>query len=227
MMSDIKCMKPTLLANSWMAAHLPREKYMAVLCCAGSDGESAFRNSLDGAFARAGYEHLPASLNRRRPPTYYVIGALHRIAHASTLLCINNEFYDALILSNATTWDLSLDAVRVDMTQMTSLKELPDSFFRGSTGLRSIMLPPNVEEFGSNVLGGCKQLASLDMSSLTRVKKLPDYFMRGSVSLTSIVLPPKVEELGIYVLSGCTQLTSLDLDMSSLTDLKKLNQPRL
>ena len=55
-------MQPTQHANSWMAAHLPGTKYMGVLCCAGSAGEAAFRNSLDGQFTEAGYQHLPATM---------------------------------------------------------------------------------------------------------------------------------------------------------------------
>ena len=115
---------------------------------------------------------------------------------------------------------LSLDAVTVDMTHMTSLKELPDGFMRGCTSLTSIKLPPNVEELGIYVLSFCTQLTSLDMSSLTGVKELPGGFMSGCIGLTSIMLPPNVEELGDGVLSFCTQLTSLD--MSLLTCVKKL-----
>ena len=65
-------MQPTPLANTWIAAHLPHDRYLTLLCCAGTAGEAAFHNSLDGAFAEAGYRHLPATLNR--PPTYQVIG---------------------------------------------------------------------------------------------------------------------------------------------------------
>ena len=69
-------LQPTLLANTWMAAHLPHTKYLAVLCCAGSAGESAFRNSLDDAFAEASYVHQPKSVHLRRPPLYYVVGTV-------------------------------------------------------------------------------------------------------------------------------------------------------
>ena len=52
-------MQPTLLANTWTAAHFPGTKFMGVLCCAGSAGEAAFHNSLDETFTKVGYEHLP------------------------------------------------------------------------------------------------------------------------------------------------------------------------
>ena len=65
-------MQPTLLANTWVVAHLPQEKYSALLCCAGSAGEVAFRNSLDDAFMEAGYQHLPTKLKRQ--PIFYVVG---------------------------------------------------------------------------------------------------------------------------------------------------------
>ena len=71
---SLKNMQSTLHANSWMAAHLPGTKYMGVLCCAGSAGEAAFRNSLDGQFTEAGYQHLPATVPHPRPATYYVVG---------------------------------------------------------------------------------------------------------------------------------------------------------
>ena len=56
---------------------------------------------------------------------------------------------------------MSLDAVTVDMTHMTSLKKLPDGFMRGYTSLTSIIFPPNVEELGESVVRGCTVLINI------------------------------------------------------------------
>ena len=66
-------MQPTLLANTWVAAHLPNTTHMAVLCCAGSAGEAAFRNSLDNQFVEVGYQHQ-SNWKLPRRPTFLVVG---------------------------------------------------------------------------------------------------------------------------------------------------------
>ena len=204
-------MQPTLLANTWMAAHLPGEKYLALLCSAGTAGEAALDNSLDGAFAEAGYQYLPATLNRQRPPTYQVIGTsrrerkpMQRIVGTTSSIGRTIQFHDAVLLGNATTMTLALDAVAVDMTQMASLKILPKGFMRGCTSLTSILLPPNVEDIGDSVLSGCTSLVSLDMSALNQVKKLPDDFMRGCTSLEYLKLPHNFKHLEGAFLAGYT-----------------------
>ena len=113
------------------------------------------------------------------------------------------KFNDVLVLGNAATMTLSLDAVVVDMSALKDVNELPSGFMSGCTSLTSITLPPNVEVLGERALGGCSSLVSLDMSALKNMKTLPDDFMCDCASLTSITLPPQV------------------------TDTKLLNRPRI
>ena len=219
-------MQPTLMANTWMAAHLPCERYLALLCCAGTAGQEAFHNSLDGAFVEAGYQHLPTTLNRRRPPTYQFNGRtrdglkpVQRVVRKPSSIG-RIKFHDVLVLGNAATMTLSLDAVVVDMSALKDVKELCSEFMYGCTSLTSITLPPNVEVLGERALGGCSSLVSLDMSALKNMKTLPFCFMRSCTSLTSITLPSQVEDLGFAAFSGCSSLASVD--MSALKNLKKL-----
>ena len=153
-------MQPTLLSNTWTAAHLPGTKYMGVLCCAGSAGEAALNNSLDETFAEAGYEHLPATLHQRRPPTYRVEGTVagedgalatvRRILRSGQGVSDHPLFYQARVFGNAVTLDIVLKAVALDMSSLTGVVTLPYLFMYGYTNLTSVKLPPNIEEFGSS-----------------------------------------------------------------------------
>ena len=148
-------MEHTFLANTWIVAHLPGTKYTAVICCAGSAGEAALRNSLDGVFMEAGYQHLPATLNRKRPPTYYVVGTVaadqpiphtdltgqevstdaiseactptHRIIrHPHTDIKRRNQTYQhAQVFTNNLTMALTLNAVVLDLSTLNNTLNLP------------------------------------------------------------------------------------------------------
>ena len=111
--------------------------------------------------------------------------------------------------------------------------------------MKSISLPPNVEELGQGSLGQCSSLTAIDMSSLVRLKELPDDILSGCARLATIRLPPNLEyldycvfeglinvrELPEYFMSGCTSLSSIQfppnvesfgagtLDCASLTTI--------
>ena len=248
-------MQSTLLANTWVAAHLPGTVYMALLCCSGSAGEAAVSNSLDEQFAEAGYQHLSIAPKHRRPPTYIVIGtaldetsvvrATHRICRDGGIISDPPFFQHAQTFSNATTMNLKLDAVTLDMSCMKAVKKVVSGFLFGSNSLTSIVLPPNLEalwEFafyncsklstinlqscpllrtiGDRAFGCCASLTEIDMSPLLGVKKLPPYLLTNCINLTSVKFPPNIESASGYVLSCCTSVT--DIDMSSLVGVKKL-----
>ena len=231
-------MQPTLLANSWMAAHLPGIKYMALLCAAGSAGEAAFHNSLDEAFAEVGHGHLPTTLNHRRPPTYQVVGTvvtdcaqqkpahpLHSPAEVCTTTrriarqnpdsdmvpTVEDFFPHAQVFTNASTVDINIIAVVLDLGSLAWVKALPAEFMLGSFYLKTIKLPPNIEQIGPYFLAGCASLTELDMSSLVELTALPDFFMSGCMSLVSIRLPPNVIQIGRAFMIDCKSLTSIDL----------------
>ena len=224
-------MQPTLLANSWVAAHLPGAKYMALLCAAGSAGEAAFRNSLDEAFTEVGYEHLPNTLHLRRLPTYHVVGtathedgvikATRRIARFGNSVILNPSlFHDACINSNATDLDLYLQTISIDMSPMARVRKLRYRFMAESTSLTSIQFPPNIEGIDYCALLDCTELAELDMSSLTRLTTLGTDFLHGCTSLTSVKFPPNVTEVDKYLLYDC--VTIREVDMSMLANMTTL-----
>ena len=221
-------MQPTLLANTWMVAHLPNEKYMALLCCAGSAGEAAFRNSLDSSYAGAGYEHLPATAKRRRHATYFVVGSnaddkckgpTHRILHTRQRTW-QHARQSALVLSNATTMGLRLSVVSLDLSGMLSVRRFLDGFMMSCVALTSVRLPLNIEQLGDTCFEGCSGLTDMDMSSLLRVRKIPNGFMQFCSRLTSFKFPPHVERFGGNVFEGCTSLSKVD--MSSLLAVRRL-----
>ena len=229
-------MHPTLLANTWMAAHLPGERDMALLCCAGSAGEAAFRNSFDTTFAEAGYQHLPTTLNRTRPTTYYVIrttlgeGEVTTHHTARSPQSIANLFASsntpllrrAQIFSNATTMEYEVAATEVDMSCMGSVASVPSGFMSGCTTLASVQLPPNLEVIGNDVLCNCPNLIEIDLSGMKKLRRLGGWkpCLSGCTSLTSVLFPPNLKGVGYDVLSGCTSLTQVD--MSSLVGTRAL-----
>ena len=60
-------MEPPLLVRAWMMAHLWGARYQAIVCCGGSSGEAAFRESL-----RAQYTSTRHDAKGLR--TYYITG---------------------------------------------------------------------------------------------------------------------------------------------------------
>ena len=218
-------MQPTLLANTWMAAHLPDERYLAVLCCAGSAGEAAFHNALDDQFAGAGPQSprfgwvtnfgFGASSNRQ--PFASSFGTIVNQAGTqegsswgakmdlTALRCRRAPMYHVL----GTTIDdtgVSTATARIARTRL-SLRHPPVFHHAQVVGNPTVML---------------LQLSAftLDLASLMGVRKLPDGFMSGCTSLVSVKLPLNVNELGASVLRDCTSLTMID--MSSLMGVRKL-----
>ena len=237
-------MQPTLLANTWMAAHLPHTKHSAMLCCAGSAGEAAFRNSLDGQFAESGYEHLPLTLNKRRPPTYHIVGTAEeegmlipkrRIARSTQTVKNPPLFHHAQMFSNAVKVDIRLEAVTLDMSRMSAARALgsvmtrafvplwamrSNNFMHGCEKLVSVQPPPNLEDVGDGAFGGCTGLKEIDMSALKHVRKLSKSFMSDCTSLLSVKFPPNLVDVEDCVFQGCFSLS--EIDMGLLVGLRKL-----
>ena len=148
-------MRPTLLANSWAVAHLPGTIYSALLCCAGSAGEAAFRNSLDVMFAEMGFDHTPTNLKRRRQPVFHVIGTVaaeseatstvHRICRPGQNIQNPTVFLHAQVFSNAMVLDICLSAVSLDLTSMLQASNLSSRSISASVCLKSVKFPPKVE----------------------------------------------------------------------------------
>ena len=215
--------QPTLLANTWVVAHLPT-KYKALLYAAGSAGEAAFHNSLDEQFAEAGYCHMPTILHHRRQPTYFVVGTTTNeegvsktVQHLAPSLPDYGRrcplFCRARVHTNATIASLNLKAIAIDMSPSVSVRTLASFFMSGFTNLASIHLPPTIEKFENGSFYGCTGLRTIDMSQLVKVRALPSFFMSGCTSLTSIQLPLNVKLIGNAVFNGCTSLDAIDMSM--------------
>ena len=202
-------MHQTLLANTWIVAHLPGTKYTGVLCCAGSAGEAAFRNSLDGLFAEAGYQHLPATLNRNRPPTYYVVGSVAADqAGEKRVPTPTSDAKDADDVKVTTV--CNIPTRRIVRHQHISMKQLPKAqkfqFAQVFTNASTLALRLVAVE--------------LDLSAMDSLVRLPDYFLLFDTSLTSVKLPPNLEQIGRGSLAECTRLTAID--MSTLVKVSAL-----
>ena len=221
-------MQPTLLANSWVAAHLPNTTHMAVLCCAGSAGEAAFRNSLDNQFVEVGYQHQ-SNWKLPRRPTFLVVGTAlengvlatkRRITRSGHIISDPPLFQHATVFCNSTAMGICLDALTLDLGSMQTVRSFPGCFTKNCTTLRSIVqLPPNLETMGGFLFRGCTNLAEIDMGSLEKLRALPNFFMQGCTGLRSIKFPPNLTVVGDCFLQG-TSLT--DIDMSSLVGVTKL-----
>ena len=222
-------MQPTLLANTWMTAHLPGTKYMAIVCCAGSAGESAVQNSTDSLFTEAGYQHKVATLRRPRPAIFYLIGTVITnfveapqrriirlpVSPAAPGALNPFKFHRVRILSNAASIPPTLVACHLDMSAMVGVTSLVNNFFTTCL-LKSIQLPPNLEEFGA-VFQNSTNLTEMDMSLMSRVKKIPSQFVQGCYSLQIVKFPPSLEDLDTITIPTLTSL-----DMSSLACVKTL-----
>ena len=155
--------------------------------------EAAFLNSLDGPFAGVGYGYKRVTSNRRRP-VYKVLGtvmiegeltATHRITRA--LQTVRNShprpFHGVHLFGNAMSIARGLNVVILDLSNLLSLTELPDSFMSNCNKVTTLRLPPNINSIGELFCQGCTSLAEIDMLSLTSVKKIPTGFMYGCSSL--------------------------------------------
>ena len=152
-------MQTTLLANTWVAAHLPDTVYMALLCCSGSAGEAAASNSLDEQFAEAGYQHLSIAPKHRRPPTYIVIGtaldetsAVRRIFRSGDAATSNPLLLiQARVQTNALVINIELNALSLDMSRIRTVTHLHRRYMFRNTNLECVSLPRCLHEFGEHV----------------------------------------------------------------------------
>ena len=203
-------MHPTLFANTWAVAHLPGERYMALLCCGGIGGEAAFHNSLDEAFAEVGHSHLPTTLNHRRPPTYQVIGTTLGMdgspsSSSSSSSSLGGQRCDATV-KRACVGKL------VAMTTQRIVRSNPHGNHQSAHSWVSIPPFQHATLYGNALVVYLHLTAvTLDMGHMLCAKELPDGFMRSCGGLARIVLPPNVEEIGRDALCGCTGLTVIDM----------------
>ena len=189
--------KPPLLVRAWMMAHLYGAKYQAIVCCGGSSGEAAFRESLRAQYTSQ--RHDAKGLH-----TYYITGtcgdaAISRIAGGRigtevagtdggplhiTVMSNTHAWQEGDLLGNKHVHTLDLEAER--------LVEISAYFLRDCWNLQGLDLAPlhSVELIPPSFLQGCYSLEELDLSPLISVRKVAAMFLCECHGLTSINLAP-------------------------------------
>ena len=139
-------MDPPLLVRAWMMAHLYGAKYQAIVCCGGSNGEAAFRESLRPRYTSE--RHDAKGLR-----TYYITGTCDETAVSRiTSGCIGSNICGAngkplriAVASNTCLWqkgDLeNISLVSLDL-EMDRLVGISDNFLALCAGLTSVNLAP-------------------------------------------------------------------------------------
>ena len=213
-------MRPNLLMRAWMMAHVYGAEYQAVVCCAGSSGEVAFRESLCPQYTSD--RHDAKGLR-----TYHITGtcggkSISRIAcgHAGREVAgANTGQLHITITSNTHTWQVgdltgNEHLVSLDL-DMQSIVRIVSEFLPGCTNLRRVNLASlrAVEMLPRCFLTGCQSLEVIDLSPLANLRAVGEYFMSGCTSMKSIDLAPlrAVEVLPYGFLYDCISLRDIDL----------------
>ena len=187
-------MQPNLLMNLWSAVHLPNVTYLSILCRAGSSGECAFRESLQGQYTSKRHHNEEMRI-------YYITGtaagkSLSRISTRNVGKSLKGLVGDLRIqlTSNSDCW------LWGDLTDNKQLVEVE-------------LVMPRIAQLPPGFLRGCRNLGRIDLSPLSRVIAIPSSFLHGCSSLTTIALSPlsTVTEIGSHFMSNCCSLTCIDL----------------
>jgi hypothetical protein len=120
-------------------------------------------------------------------------------------------------------WNRTIDPFDIDkepeplksivFASNSRLTRIESETFYG-TSLQSILIPRNVEIFGSECFSNCRSLSSITFESnshLTRIESSAFY----ESSLESILIPRNVEILGSSCFSDCTSLSSITFESHS------------
>ena len=222
-------LNPNLLMRAWMMAHLYGAKLQALVCSGGSEGEAAFRESLEPQYTSA--RHDAKGLH-----TYYITGtsggvAISRISSghigrqvagtSSGLLCI-------VVLSNTCFWEggafegsQHIVGLEVHAQRLT---RIGPQFISNCSSLNNINLASlrHVEEIPEDFLQNCTHLKELDLGPLSNVKTVERSFLCGCSSLTSVDLAPlkNINILPSAFMKDCTSLLEVDLTpFSNVTNI--------
>ena len=233
------------LMLSWVAGHLCSPRYQCLLCSSGSQGYSAFRESLYTGYP----EHtlLMTNVDIRDisddPCADPVKTANPLLDDSSGVL-----FSSVLQVSSMDGWCDSLNppstyvalfsnvryipkifmencgyVKNIDLSGLTNIEEIREKFMNRS-GITTIDLTPLTDTLRSvegGFLSACTQLKSIDIAPLARVEKLPNQLLSNCSSITSIDLASMANRTTLPSSFLCfTGLTTIDL--SPLTKLTAL-----
>ena len=187
-------MDPPLLVRAWMAAHLYGAKYQAVVCCAGTAGEAAFRESLQPQYTSS--RHDAKGLR-----TYYITGTCG----------------DACI-SRITSGCIEKVVAGVDGPLHITVTSNTNSWQEGDLGGNDRLTTLSLDlerliEISTSVLVRCSNLGQLDLASLRAIEAIPEGFLGWCTALKEIDLTPlvNVKEVGPSFLTCCTNIKRINL----------------
>ena len=165
-------MEPPLLVRAWMMAHLWGARYQALVCCGGSSGETAFRESLRAQYTSSRHD-------ARVLHTYYITGThgddnISRITSTRVGEKVGGITQGPLritIASNTRAWqdgELSDNGHLTDVNlKMERLVEFPTWFFPG-----------------------CYNFEYFNLESLHTIEAIPSGFFFGCSSLKKVARSP-------------------------------------
>ena len=178
-------MQPNLLMRAWMMAHLYGAKLQALVCSGGSDGEAAFRESLEPQYTSL--RHDAKGLH-----TYYITGTSGGVAisRISTFFSYRTDTVEGCvgmlritITSNTRSWQeecLAYNNRLVGLTlDLKRLVEVETSFLSGCANLEQINFEPlhAIEVVPIGFLRGCASLREVDLSPLTVLREVGSGFL--------------------------------------------------
>ena len=155
-------MEVPLLMRAWMMAHLYGAEYQAVVCLSGSNGEAAFRESLEPHFMSPRHD-------TKMLYTYYIIGT----CDGTHIRQIGGEVQGAdsskrplhiTVTSNANCWhecDLSYNTHLVTLgLQVRRFVQVPAQFLAGCSNLEHVNLAPlrDIEVIPDSFLSDCSKI---------------------------------------------------------------------
>jgi len=149
----------------------------------------------------------------------------HTNINQYTYLCNDFSFVKKIPnLLNLNSIIKNTNLTTIDLSPLSKLESIGNSFMSGCSSLTSIDLSPlsNLQSIGNNFISGCLGLTSIDLSGLSNLQSIEDNFMSGCSSLTIINLSglSNLQSIGNNFISGCSGLTIINL--SGLSNLKSI-----
>ncbi|MBQ9415233.1 MAG: leucine-rich repeat domain-containing protein [Clostridia bacterium] len=117
--------------------------------------------------------------------------------------------------SDDVTWTRYIPESLEELTLRGGTCLFPMAFYR-CTSLRTLHLPPSLEEIGDRALAGCEMLRSLDVPD--SVSRIGAEACKNCLRLTQVNLPQGLSELGIQCFMECISLSEITLP-DSLTSI--------
>lgn len=96
------------------------------------------------------------------------------------------------------------------LTIPSSVSEIKDFAFTGSTGLRSVTFHSDVTSIGSQAFKNCTHLSALDIPST--ITSIGEYAFENCSGMTTLTLPSNMSSISHGVFYNCTGLAEIHVD---------------